>query len=110
MFDMFGMMGKIKEAQEKMKEVQDKLAQTQVVGEAAGGMIKATVNGRKQLLQLTIEDIVLSDKAMMQDLIVVAVNQAMQAADELAKTEIKSSMNGLLPNIPGLDLENLLNK
>ena len=48
MFDMMKMMGKMKEVQSRLKEAQDKLAFVTAVGESGGGMVKATVNGKKQ--------------------------------------------------------------
>jgi len=53
MMDLFG---KLKEVQSKMKEAQEKLAQISVEGESGAGMVKAVVNGQKQLLELKIDD------------------------------------------------------
>ena len=44
----------------------------------------------------------------MQDLVVAAVNKAMEEADIAAKEELKKATEGLLPNIPGMDLSNLM--
>ena len=41
---------------------------------------------------------------MMRDLIIAAVNKAVAEADTLAKEHIKKSTEGMLPNIPGMDL------
>ena len=45
---------------------------------------------------------------MMQDLVVAAVNKALADVEIKAKEEIRKSTEGLLPNIPGLDLSNML--
>mgnify|MGYP006149205145 CR=1 FL=1 len=45
MFDMLGMMGKVKEMQTKMQEAQDQLTHVEASGEAGAGMVKATANG-----------------------------------------------------------------
>jgi DNA-binding YbaB/EbfC family protein len=110
MFDMMKMMGKMKEVQSRIKEAQDKLALLTAVGESGGGMVKATVNGKKQLMLLDIDPVILNanDKVLVQDLVVAAVNIASDKAEALAKEELKKSTEGLLPNIPGLDLSTLM--
>ncbi|BDD08233.1 nucleoid-associated protein [Fulvitalea axinellae] len=106
MFDMMKIMGRVKEAQGKIKEVHARLAEMTIEGEAGGGMVRATVNGKRQVLSIDIDPVLLSekDKEMIQDLSVAAVNNACEKAEELAKVELKKATEGMLPNIPGLDL------
>ena len=106
MLDMMKMMGKMKEVQARMKEAQDNLVHVQATGESGGGMVKATVNGKKQLIALDIDPTILKadDKILIQDLSIAAINKAMEEAEILAKEEIKKSTEGLIPNIPGMDL------
>ncbi|OKL39616.1 YbaB/EbfC family nucleoid-associated protein [Pontibacter flavimaris] len=106
MFDMMGMMGKIKEAQAKMKEAQEKLKDISVTAESGAGLVKATVNGQRQLLKIEIDESILNadDREMVNDLVVAAVNNAMLTAGERAQEELRKSTEGLIPNIPGLDL------
>jgi len=108
MFDMMGMMGKMKEVQAKMKQAQDNLQHITVTAESGAGLVKATVNGQRKLLKIEIDESILnaSDREMVNDLVVAAVNNAMLTANERAQEEIKKSTEGLLPNIPGLDLGN----
>jgi DNA-binding YbaB/EbfC family protein len=110
MFDMMKMMGKMKEVQARMKEAQDNLVNVRAHGESGAGMVKATVNGKKQLVSLDIDPSLLKgdDKVIVQDLIVAAVNKASEEAEILAKEEMRKSTEGLLPNIPGLDLSGLM--
>jgi nucleoid-associated protein EbfC len=110
MFDMMKMMGKMKEVQQKMKEAQDRLSTVIASGEAGGGMVKARVNGKKQVVALDIDPSVLNgkDKELVQDLVIAAVNKAAEEAEILAKEELKKATEGLLPNIPGMDLSNLM--
>lgn len=110
MLDMMKMMGKVKEMQTRLKEAQDNLEKIIVTGESGAGMVKATVNGKKKLLALEIEGSILSstDKILVQDLVVAAVNKAMEEADFKAKEELKKSTEGILPTIPGLDLTSML--
>lgn len=110
MLDMMKMMGKVKEMQARMKEAQDNLVKIKATGESGGGMVKATVNGKKQLLSVDIDSALLKaeDKMVVQDLVVAAVNKASEEADVLAKEEIRKSTEGLLPNIPGMDLSSMM--
>ena len=99
------MMGKVRDMQSKLKEAQDKLEDILVEGEAGAGIVRAEVNGKKKLLKLHIDDDLVKpdDKDLMADLIVAAVNNAMDKADEAAKAEIKKSTDGIMPNIPGFN-------
>ena len=106
MFDMMKMMGKMKEVQAKIKEAQENLVHITATGEAGAGMVKATANGKRKLVKLEIDkDLVKpEDMDMMADLIVAATNKALDEVEELAREEIKKNTEGLVPNIPGLDL------
>ena len=110
MLDMMKMMGKMKEVQARMKEAQENLVHISASGEAGGGLVKATVNGKKELISLDIDDSLIKpdDKEMIQDLVVAAVNKALSEVEILAKEELKKSTDGVLPNIPGLDLSGLM--
>ena len=110
MFDMMKMMGKVKEMQSKMKEAQDQLKDLIAEGESGGGMVKASANGNKELVSLHIDDALINgdDKDMMRDLIIAAVNKAVSEADVKAKEHIKKSTEGLMPNIPGMDLSGMM--
>jgi len=110
MFDMMKMMGKMKEVQAKIKEAQDSLVQVHASGESGGGMVKAIVNGKKQVISIEIDQTILraEDKVLIQDLVVAAVNIASEKVEIRAKEELKKATEGLLPNIPGMDLSNLM--
>jgi DNA-binding YbaB/EbfC family protein len=110
MFDMMKMMGKVKEMQDKLKAAQESLGALRAAGESGAGMVKATLNGKKQLVALDIDPTILKsdDKVLVQDLVIAAVNKAAEEADILSKEHIKKSTEGLIPNIPGLDLTGMM--
>jgi nucleoid-associated protein EbfC len=110
MFDMMKMMGKVKEMQARMKEAQDNLAMLKVTGESGGGMVKVTVNGKRQIMDIDIDPAILKveDKVLIQDLVVAAVNMASEKAEVLAKEELRKSTEGILPNIPGMDFSSMM--
>ena len=110
MFDLNNLMGKVKEMQDKMKEVQDNLAQIKVTAESGAGMVKATVNGKRQVISIEIDPELVKpeDQEMMQDLIVAAINKAMEDADVMAKERMSEATQGMMPNIPGFDFNNMV--
>jgi nucleoid-associated protein EbfC len=108
--DMMGMMGKMKEIQARMKAAQESLGTLSATGEAGAGLVRATVNGHKQLTRLDIDpDLVKpEDREMLQDLVVAATNKAMEALDPKIKDHLRQATEGLLPNIPGMDLGSMM--
>ncbi|MBP6387294.1 MAG: YbaB/EbfC family nucleoid-associated protein [Pseudarcicella sp.] len=109
MFDMMNMLGKIKDLQAKMKEAQDGLADFEETAEAGAGMVKATVNGKKQLLKIEIDQDLMkpSDTEIVQDLIVAATNKAMANVEEKTKKHLESATKDLMPNVPGMDFSKM---
>lgn len=69
-----------------------------------------TVNGHKKLLSLEIDQSIVQpeDREMMQDLVVAAVNKALETIEPKIKEHLKTATQGALPNIPGLDLGSFL--
>ncbi|MBC6399705.1 MAG: YbaB/EbfC family nucleoid-associated protein [Ekhidna sp.] len=110
MFDMMKMMGKVKEMQGKMKEAREQLKDLRAEGESGGGMVKAITNGNKELISLQIDESLVNkkDKEMMKDLIIAAVNKAVDEAGIKAREHIRKSTDGMLPNLPGMDLSGLV--
>ena len=91
-----------KKMQDEISKIQDELEDLRVAGTAGGGMVEAIANGKQQIIEIKIEpEIVQSeDKEMLEDLIVAAVNQALQAAQETASEEMNKVTGGLLKNLP----------
>lgn len=109
MFDMMNMLGKAKEIQARLKEAQESLGSLTESAEVGAGLVKATVNGKKQLISLDIDPDLLKpeDREMLQDLVIAATNKALLNIDEQIKAHLGKSTEGLMPNIPGMDLGSL---
>ncbi len=95
------------QANQIQEEMQHRLEQTIVEGNAGGGAVTATMNGKKQLLKIRIEpSAVVSlggsqpDVEMLEDLVVAAVNDAGRKADEAIQSNVQGMLGGL--KIPGL--------
>ena len=88
--------------QKKMGQMQQQMESQQVEATAGGGMVTAVVNGRQKLLSLTIDPQVVDadDVEMLQDLIVAAVNEAINKSQEMMQAEMSKLTGGM--NIPGL--------
>ena len=108
MRNLAAMMQKAKEVQNNLTELRAELAELRFKAEAGGGAVIAEVNGKGEVTDITLSTQVMAmssddDRAMLEDLIQVAVNQAKLAADE-TKTEKMKDVTGGLPLPPGLDL------
>ncbi len=88
--------------QDKLKKTREDLARREVEATSGGGVVKAVINGNKQLLRLEIAEAVVDpdDIEMLQDLIVSAVNSSMEKGNTLINEEV-SKVTGGLP-IPDL--------
>ena len=104
------MFGKMKDIQARMQEAQQSLSTLTETGESGAGMVRATVNGLKQVMAVDIDPelIKVEDREMMQDLVVAAINKAMDIMEPRIREHLKKSTEGLLPNIPGMDLGNMM--
>jgi DNA-binding YbaB/EbfC family protein len=101
-----GMLKQIHEMQEKINRVKEELEQKTVSAESGGGMVKVIANGKQKIQKIKIEREVIDpdDIDMLEDLIVAAVNKALEEAGALSQSEMAKATSGMLPNIPGLTL------
>ncbi|KPA13028.1 protein belonging to Uncharacterized protein family UPF0133 [Candidatus Magnetomorum sp. HK-1] len=99
---MANMMKQAQKLQSKMLKMQDELSDKVVEGSAGGGMVKAVASGKQQVISIEIEKEVVDpeDIEMLQDMIVAAVNDALNKSQEMVTGEMSKLTGGL--NIPGL--------
>jgi len=89
--------------QQEMARVQDELAATEVDGSAGGGVVKAVVTGKQELRSVTIDPSAVDadDVEMLQDLVVAAVNDALETSRRLAEQKIGAITGGLGSGLGG---------
>lgn len=95
--NMQNMLRQAQKLQKEMTQAQNKLNETAFVGEAADGMVKATFTGDHKLKDITIkpEAIDPDDPDMLQDLIIMAVNDAMQQIAQQTQKTLGQYTSGL---------------
>jgi DNA-binding YbaB/EbfC family protein len=92
----------MKQVQQMQEQMQRKMADLRVEGSAGGGMVKAVMNGAKELIGVTIdkEAVDPNDVEMLQDLVLAAVNEASRKVDEEMQSSLGAMSGGM--KIPGL--------
>jgi DNA-binding YbaB/EbfC family protein len=100
-----GMMRQAQKMQEEMKKIQEQLDKTDVVGESASGKIKVVTNCRNKIKSVTIDPTLITndpeDIETLQDLVLLAVNDALAKAEALSSEKMSQVTSGL-PIPPGL--------
>ncbi len=100
--NMGNMMKQVQKMQKQMETMEEDLKEKEVEASVGGGVVKAVVNGKKELIKIEIEPTAVDpeDVDMLEDLILAAVNEAMRKAEDMVESEMKKITGGL--NIPGL--------
>jgi DNA-binding YbaB/EbfC family protein len=99
--DLGNIMKQAQQLQERLSQVQDTVARQTVEASAGGGMVKVVINGKHELLSLTIDPSVLKeDVELVQDLVLAAVNEGIRSAQKMVADEMTKATGGL--KIPGL--------
>ena len=90
------------EAQRMQDQLQRDLTELRISATAGGGVVTATVNGQKELMELTIDPDAVdpADVEMLQDLVVAAVNEATRRVDEEVQQKVGGLMGGM--GLPGM--------
>lgn len=95
--NMNNIMKQYQRMQRKLEETQEELAKKEYTGQAGGGAVKATVTGTKVLTKLELDKDAVDpeDVETLEDMIVAAVNQALESADEDSQSQMGKLTGGL---------------
>ena len=96
------MMRQVQQLQQRMAKLQEELEQATVEATTGGGMVKAVVTGKQTVASITIdpEAVDPDDLEVLEEMVMAAVNEALQKSQELAQQKMGAITGGL--NIPGL--------
>jgi len=95
---MASMMQKAQKMQENMKIAQDEIKLLSCTGESASGAIKITINGMHEATAVEIDESLLDDKEMLEDLVMMAINDAESQVNTISEEKMRSVTGGL--NLP----------
>ncbi|WP_300410757.1 YbaB/EbfC family nucleoid-associated protein [Lagierella sp.] len=100
--NMNNMMKQMQKMQKDMQEAQEKIEETEFTASAGGGSIEVTVNGKREVVGVKLDPEVVDpeDVEMLQDLLMVAVNDALNQVNEETEKSMGKFTGGM--NIPGL--------
>lgn len=100
--DMMGMMGKLKEAQQKIEETKKRLDTVLIDESSSDGLLKVTLTANREIKGISIADELVEDKEQLEDYLVLTVNKAIKRATEINEAELAAAAKDGMPNIPGL--------
>ena len=95
---MVSMIQKAKKMQEDMKIAKEEIKSTSCQGESGSGAVKITLNGEYRVTNIQIDESLLTDKEILEDLIMTALNDASSQVSEISKAKLKNVTGGI--NLP----------
>ena len=99
-----GMMGKIKETQQKVEETKKRLDSLLIDEKSSDNLINITLTANRKIKNIIIDDSLLSDKEMLEDYLINTLNKAIEKATKVNETELAAVAREGMPNIPGMDM------
>lgn len=99
-----GMMGKLKETQQKIEETKKRLDTVLIDEQSNDGLLKVTLTANRKVKSIIIDDSLLEDKEQLEDYLVLVMNKAIEKATNVNETELAAVAKDGMPNIPGLDM------
>ncbi|MGB5204975.1 YbaB/EbfC family nucleoid-associated protein [Eudoraea sp.] len=101
--DLMGMMGKLKETQEKVKATKERLNSVILEEKSSDNLLTVTITANRTLRAINIDDQLLQDKEQLEDYLVLTLNKAIEKATEINEAELAAVAKEGMPDIPGMD-------
>lgn len=101
--DLAGMMGKLKETQEKVKATKERLNSVILEEKSSDNLLSVTLTANRTLKAINIDDELLKDKEQLEDYLVLTLNKAIEKATQVNEAELAAVAKDGMPNIPGMD-------
>ena len=101
--DLMGMMGKLKETQEKVKATKERLNTVVIEEKSADELLVLSITANRTIKSIEIDPALLEDKDQLEDYLILTLNKAIERATKIQETELAAVAKEGMPNIPGLD-------
>lgn len=101
--DIMGMMGKLKETQEKVKETKKRLDTVTLEEANHDNTVEVRLTANREIKSIKIDDALLQDKEQLEDYLILTLNKAIAKATEVQEAELGAVAREGMPNIPGMD-------
>ena len=102
--DMMGLMGKLKETQQKVEETKKRLDHVLIDEKSSDGLLAVTITANRKIKNITVSDALLQDKEMLEDYLVNVLNKAIEKATDVNEAELAAVAKDGMPNLPGMDM------
>lgn len=101
--DLMGMMGKLKETQQKIEDTKKRLDTVLIDEQSTDGLLKVTLTANRTLKSITIDDTLLADKEQLEDYLILVMNKAIEKATNVNQNELDAVTKMDMPMIPGME-------
>ncbi|MBK0368971.1 YbaB/EbfC family nucleoid-associated protein [Flavobacterium agrisoli] len=101
--DLMGMMGKLKETQQKIEDTKKRLDSVLIDEQSTDGLLKVTITANSKIKSIAIDDSLLTDNEQLEDYLIVTLNKAIERANAVNQTELDAVAKMDMPMIPGMD-------
>ena len=102
--DMMGLMGKLKETQQKVEETKKRLDHVLIDEKSTDGLLTVTITANRKIKNITLSDELLQDKEILEDYLVNVLNKAIEKATDVNEAELAAVAKDGMPNIAGMDM------
>lgn len=102
--DLMGMMGKLKETQQKIEDTKKRLDTVLIDEKSSDNLLEVTLTANRKIKNISIDNELLQDKEMLEDYLVTVLNKAIEKAGNINETELAAVAKDGMPNIPGMDM------
>lgn len=102
--DLMGMMGKLKETQEKVAATKKRMDTVMIDEKSSDNLLRVTLTANREIKSITIADELMQDREQLEDYLIITLNKAIEKATAVHESEIGAVAKEGMPNIPGLDL------
>ena len=101
--DLMGMMGKLRETQQKIEDTKKRLDTVLIDEQSSDGLLKVTVTANNKIKSIAIDDSLLEDKDQLEDYLILVINKAIEKATAVNQGELDAVTKMDMPMIPGME-------